>query len=112
MALTTSFRAADTIHARRDAMVLAEPPTAAGTVPASHGPVTTTSRTLTAMSPTSDQGIAGLIKDLKQRGLLDKTLILCSGEFGRTPSVEMGQNGSGASQGRDHNQWGFSTWLP
>lgn len=58
-----------------------------------------------------DQGIAGLIKDLKQRGLLDKTLILCSGEFGRTPSVEMGQNGSGASQGRDHNHWGFSLWM-
>ena len=58
-----------------------------------------------------DQGIAGLIKDLKQRGLLGKTLILCSGEFGRTPSVEMGQNGSGASQGRDHNHWGFSLWM-
>ena len=58
-----------------------------------------------------DQGIAALITDLKQRGLLDKTLILCSGEFGRTPSVEMGQNGSGASQGRDHNHWGFSLWM-
>ncbi len=58
-----------------------------------------------------DQGIAALIKDLKQRGLFEKTLILCSGEFGRTPSVEMGQNGSGASQGRDHNHWGFSLWM-
>lgn len=58
-----------------------------------------------------DQGIAALITDLKQRGLLNKTLILCSGEFGRTPSVEMGQNGSGASQGRDHNHWGFSLWM-
>jgi len=58
-----------------------------------------------------DQGIAALIIDLKQRGLLDKTLILCSGEFGRTPSVEMGQNGSGAGQGRDHNHWGFSLWM-
>jgi Protein of unknown function (DUF1501) len=48
---------------------------------------------------------------LKQRGLLDKTLILCTGEFGRTPSVEMGQNGSGASLGRDHNHWGFSLWM-
>ncbi len=54
-----------------------------------------------------DQGLAALIIDLKQRGLLDKTLILCTGEFGRTPSVEMGQNGSGASQGRDHNHWGY-----
>ena len=58
-----------------------------------------------------DQGLAALIVDLKQRGLLDETLILCTGEFGRTPSVEMGQNGSGAAQGRDHNHWGFSLWL-
>ncbi len=58
-----------------------------------------------------DQGLAALIMDLKQRGLLERTLILCTGEFGRTPSVEMGQNGSGASQGRDHNHWGFSLWL-
>lgn len=58
-----------------------------------------------------DQGLAALIVDLKQRGLLDQTLILCSGEFGRTPSVEMGQDGSGASQGRDHNHWGFSLWM-
>ncbi|MCR9295993.1 MAG: DUF1501 domain-containing protein [bacterium] len=64
-----------------------------------------------AVASECDQGIAALITDLKQRGLLSKTLILCSGEFGRTPSVEMGQNGSGASQGRDHNHWGFSLWM-
>lgn len=58
-----------------------------------------------------DQGLAALIIDLKQRGLLDQTLILCTGEFGRTPSVEMGQDGTGASQGRDHNHWGFSLWM-
>ena len=58
-----------------------------------------------------DQGLGALICDLKQRGLLDETLILCTGEFGRTPSVEMGQNGTGASQGRDHNHWGFSLWM-
>ncbi|MDP1561462.1 MAG: DUF1501 domain-containing protein [Pirellulaceae bacterium] len=58
-----------------------------------------------------DQGLAALIIDLKQRGLLDQTLVLCSGEFGRTPSVEMGQDGSGASLGRDHNHWGFSLWM-
>jgi hypothetical protein len=58
-----------------------------------------------------DQGLAALIIDLKQRGLLDETLILCSGEFGRTPSVELDQNGAGAAQGRDHNHWGFSLWL-
>ncbi|MEL0059901.1 MAG: DUF1501 domain-containing protein [Verrucomicrobiales bacterium] len=58
-----------------------------------------------------DQGLAALIIDLKQRGLLDETLILCSGEFGRTPSVEMDQGGGGAAQGRDHNHWGFSLWM-
>ncbi len=58
-----------------------------------------------------DQGIAALIMDLKQRGLLDETLILCTGEFGRTPAVEMGTGGTGASLGRDHNHWGFSLWL-
>ncbi|MCA9043543.1 MAG: DUF1501 domain-containing protein [Planctomycetaceae bacterium] len=64
-----------------------------------------------AVANQCDQGLAALIIDLKQRGLLDETLILCTGEFGRTPSVEMEQNGSGASQGRDHNHWGFSLWL-
>ncbi len=58
-----------------------------------------------------DQGLGALIFDLKQRGLLEQTLILCTGEFGRTPSVEMGQNGTGAAAGRDHNHWGFSLWL-
>jgi len=58
-----------------------------------------------------DQGLAALIVDLKQRGLLDETLILCSGEFGRTPSVEMNQGGAGSEQGRDHNHWGFSLWM-
>ncbi|MFN7626151.1 MAG: DUF1501 domain-containing protein [Pirellula sp.] len=58
-----------------------------------------------------DSGLAALIMDLKQRGMLDETLVVCSGEFGRTPSVEMGQDGSGASQGRDHNHWGFSLWM-
>lgn len=58
-----------------------------------------------------DQGLAALILDLKQRGLLDETLILCTGEFGRTPSVEMDQSGGGAAQGRDHNHWGFSLWM-
>ncbi len=58
-----------------------------------------------------DQGLAALLSDLKSRGMLDSTLVLCSGEFGRTPSVEMGQNGAGASQGRDHSHWGFSLWL-
>ncbi len=58
-----------------------------------------------------DQGLAALITDLKQRGMLENTLVLCTGEFGRTPSVEMSQNGAGAAQGRDHNHWGFSLWM-
>ena len=45
-----------------------------------------------------------MIKDLKSRGLLDQTLIVFSGEFGRTPFSQ-------GSDGRDHNPWGFSLWL-
>jgi len=51
-----------------------------------------------------DQPIAGLIRDLKSRGLLDETLILWSGEFGRTPFAQGGN-------GRDHNPWGFSNFM-
>lgn len=51
-----------------------------------------------------DQPIAGLIKDLRARGLLDETLIVWSGEFGRTPFVQR-------IDGRDHNPLGFSMWL-
>ena len=60
-----------------------------------------------------DRGIGALLQDLKQRGLLDETLILCSGEFGRTPSVELPRPllNSGKQQGRDHNHYGFSAWL-
>ena len=58
-----------------------------------------------------DQGLAGLITDLEQRGMLDETLIVCSGEFGRTPTVEMETSGGGATAGRDHNHWGFSLWM-
>jgi hypothetical protein len=52
----------------------------------------------------SDKAIAALLRDLKQLGLLDETLILWGGEFGRTPTSE------GAS-GRDHNNHGFSVWM-
>lgn len=60
-----------------------------------------------------DQGIAALIMDLKQRGLLEQTLIVCSGEFGRTPTVELPQAGANAGKvnGRDHNHYGFTAWL-
>ncbi len=57
-----------------------------------------------------DQPIAALIADLKQRGLFEDTLIVCGGEFGRTPTVEL--DGGGKSKlGRDHNHYGFSVWL-
>jgi len=52
-----------------------------------------------------DQPIAALLKDLKSRGLLEDTLVLWGGEFGRTPTAE------GQSTGRDHNHYGFSVWL-
>jgi hypothetical protein len=60
-----------------------------------------------------DQAIGALLVDLKQRGLLDETLVIWGGEFGRTPSVELPKQGSnqGKINGRDHNHYGFSTWL-
>jgi hypothetical protein len=57
-----------------------------------------------------DRPMAALIADLKQRGLLEQTLIVCGGEFGRTPTVELKDNGE-RSRGRDHNPYGFSVWL-
>ena len=58
-----------------------------------------------------DQAIAGLLKDLKQRGMLEDTLVLWAGEFGRTPVFELPDENSGAGKGRDHNPYGFSVWL-
>jgi hypothetical protein len=59
-----------------------------------------------------DQAIAALLADLKERGLFEETLVICGGEFGRTPSVELPQPGTGdVKLGRDHNHWGFSVWL-
>jgi hypothetical protein len=52
----------------------------------------------------SDRPVAGLIKDLKRRGLLDSTLVVWGGEFGRTPMSESGD-------GRDHNPYGFTMWM-
>ena len=51
-----------------------------------------------------DTGIAGLLRDLKQRGMLDDTLVLWGGEFGRTPAAQGGN-------GRDHNPHGFTMWM-
>lgn len=52
----------------------------------------------------TDKPIAGLLRDLKGRGLLDDTLVIWGGEFGRMPMSEQGK-------GRDHNPWGYSVWL-
>ena len=52
----------------------------------------------------TDKPVAGLLKDLKQRGLLEDTLVIWGGEFGRMPMSEQGK-------GRDHNPWGYSIWL-
>lgn len=56
-----------------------------------------------------DRPVAGLLADLKQRGLLDDTLVILSSEFGRTPFTQAA--GETLGKGRDHNQYGFSTWL-
>lgn len=57
-----------------------------------------------AMAYQVDQPIAALIKDLKARGLLDETLVIWAGEFGRTPFSQ-------GSDGRDHNPFGYSVWM-
>jgi hypothetical protein len=54
----------------------------------------------------TDKPIAGLLKDLKQRGLLDSTLIIWGGEFGRQPTAEYAKG-----TGRDHNAYGFTMWM-
>lgn len=60
-----------------------------------------------------DQPLGALLKDLKQRGLLEDTLVLWGGEFGRTPVVELPTPGAnqGKVNGRDHNHHGFTVWL-
>ena len=60
--------------------------------------------TLKSLCASSDQPSAALVRDLKQRGLLDETIVIWTGEFGRLP-VSQG------SDGRDHNRHGFSLWL-
>jgi uncharacterized protein (DUF1501 family) len=51
-----------------------------------------------------DQPIAALLTDLKQRGMLEDTLVIWGGEFGRTPTTQ-------GSNGRDHNAYGFTLWM-
>ena len=62
-----------------------------------------------ARSAEIDQPIAALLTDLKQRGMLEDTLVLWGGEFGRTPTVELA--GGKSKLGRDHNHYGFSVWM-
>lgn len=64
--------------------------------------------TLLAACRRTDQPVAALIKDLKQRGLLESTLVVWGGEFGRTPTS---QQVGGKYTGRDHNMQGFTSWL-
>jgi hypothetical protein len=71
-----------------------------------HGSIRTA---LPAACKKTDRPIAALVKDLKQRGLLDSTLVVWGGEMGRLPVI---QNDAGpAKTGRDHNTYGFSYWL-
>ncbi len=56
-----------------------------------------------------DQPVAALLHDLKQRGMLEDTLVIWGGEFGRTPTVEM--SGATSKLGRDHNPYGFTVWM-
>ncbi|MBI3822418.1 MAG: DUF1501 domain-containing protein [Planctomycetes bacterium] len=60
-------------------------------------------------APRIDRPIAGLLRDLRRRGMLDDTLVLFTTEFGRTPFTQSAANVVGT--GRDHNQYGFSVWL-
>jgi hypothetical protein len=61
----------------------------------------------TSQSVKVDRPIAGLLEDLKRRGLLEDTLVVWGGEFGRTPTAE----GGGADPGRDHSPAGYTVWL-
>jgi hypothetical protein len=66
----------------------------------------------TKLARDSDQAYAALIKDLKQRGLFEDTLVVCGTEFGRTPAIQTSNdNVGGVVNGRDHNPMGFSIWL-
>ena len=56
-----------------------------------------------------DQPVAALLRDLKERGMLQDTLVLCTTEFGRTPFTQSSEFVVGA--GRDHNMYGFSIWM-
>ena len=72
---------------------------------------TATSSRTASNAKDSDQPFAAVIKDLKSRGLLKDTLVVCGSEFGRTPVREVGGGGGNVKRGRDHNPFGFTMWL-
>ncbi len=59
----------------------------------------------------TDQPTAALLTDLKQRGLLDETLVVWAGEFGRTPMAEVRRGSAAGKEGRDHHPFAFSLWM-
>ncbi len=61
-----------------------------------------------AKAAQTDKAVAGLLADLKSRGLLETTLVIWGGEFGRSPTSDGGQGGA---EGRDHNPYGFTIWM-
>jgi hypothetical protein len=61
-----------------------------------------------AKAAQTDRAVAGLLADLKARGLLDSTLVIWGGEFGRTPTSDGGREGA---EGRDHDPYGFTIWM-
>jgi hypothetical protein len=63
------------------------------------------------MAAKTDRPIAALLEDLKSCGLLDSTLVIWGGEFGRTPVNDGNMNGAGDAEGRDHNPYGFTIWM-
>lgn len=74
----------------------------------SHGDIAGNHRRL---GQEADGPIAALLTDLERLGLLDETLVLCGGEFGRTPAVEIPIGSSAPPTGRDHNHHGFTVWM-
>ena len=61
-----------------------------------------------AKAAQTDKAVAGLLTDLESRGMLDSTLVIWGGEFGRSPTSD---GGAGGVEGRDHNPYGFSIWM-
>jgi hypothetical protein len=64
-----------------------------------------------ARAAQTDKAVAGLLTDLKSRGLLDSTLVIWGGEFGRSPTFNGSSSAERARAGRDHNPYGFSIWM-